>query len=486
MDDLTPTGDTSTALTPAGDAGVQATSPDAAAATLGGDTGVAQVAQQALDQAAGADDPIAQALAAIPADDNDLATYQGQPYHQTLTSQRSQLRVLSNAVRELQPLKIYQNYGDPKAVESRLQIANLLYQPAVGPDGKPLLDPTTRAVRINTRPFVEYIDRTSPGLPEQLLVTLLGHTTENEDGQPEKLESQLFRFYKLNINRLAEYQNIDAIQAKATGAITPEELAEIPSEYHAAYRSMPPSLRNAWKSFDEADQTRMLEDYKAKLETAQREANRTKEDQARKAKADADYLAHVQQLTEQYLDTVRRERTASLVQSLAAQVTYSTDPVANKVKIGSLAATMAQLLDPAWRFVTIENVLEPLGLKLDHTFDAALAKFNANAENYVANREAGATGPADTALDDATSAANQLMAKIAIFALAVAKKEGATVVEKAATQAAQLAAATVASPAIGQQVPTNGNGVIPPGMQPGSHEFARWSARQTGLFTESP
>jgi hypothetical protein len=155
--------------------------------------------------------------------------------------------------------------------------------------------------------------------------------------------------------------------------------------------------------------------------------------------------------------------------------------------IGTLASTMAQLLDPAWRFVAVDNVLEPLGLKVDHTFDAALAKFNANAENYVANREAGATGPAATALADATSATNQLMAKIAIFALAVAKKQGATVVEKAATQAARLSAATATQPAVaGQTIPTNGNGAIPPGMQPGSREFAAWSARQSGLLVESP
>jgi hypothetical protein len=486
-DETTPTSDTSTALAPAGESTPDITG--AGAASSGSESGaVQQVAQQAADQAAGAVDPVEQALTAIPADDNDLSTYQGQPHYQTLTSQRNQLRVLSGALRELQPLKAFQQYGDPTVVQSRLKIAELLYQPAKDRNGRPIRDPNTQATRIDTRAFVQHIDQTSPGLPEQLLADLLAHSTENEHGQPEPLVSQMFRFYKMDFRRLKDYQNIDSLVARSTGTVTPEELAEIPSEYHLAYRSIPPSIRAAWKSYDEADQTRMLEDYKTKLEAAQRDADRVKQDEQRKAQEDAEHAQFVFDETEKYLDTVRRERTATLIQQLSQQVTYSTDPAANKVMLGSLAATMAQLLDPAWRFVVVENVLEPLGLKLDHTFDAALQKFDQSAYDSVAHRLAGATGPAEDARLESVGAANQLMAKIAVFALKVALKQGATAVEKAANQAAQLAAATVARPNIGQQPPGNGNGnaVLPAGIQPGSREAADYFARQTGLFTTSP
>jgi hypothetical protein len=488
MDELTPTSDTSTALSPAGDAAVS--TDTSTAATSGSDTGVDQLAQTALDQAqtGTAPDPLAQVLSAIPADDADLATYQGQPIHQTLTSQRQQLRVLGDAVRTLQPLRSFEQFGDPAVVANRLKIAELLYSPAIDPrTRKPIIDPNTRATRLDPRPFVEHIDKVSPGLPEQLLVALLALETENEFDQPEPLVSQMFRFYKLNFGRLAEYQNIDALAVKATGTVTPEELAEIPSEYHAAYRAIPPSIRAAWKSLDEVDQTRLLEDYKGKLESAQREARLAEVEKNRQAQEQAAHAQHVADETEKYLDTVRRERTGSLIKSLSQQITYSTDAVANQIKIGSLAATMAQLLDRNWRFVVEENVLTPLGLKLDHTFDAALDAFEGKSADSVANRLAGDVGRAEDDRLASVGAANQLMAKIAIIALAVAKKEGAVVVEKAALQAAQLGAATAARPTIGQDQPGNGNGFrLPAGMMPGSREAAEYTARQVNLFVEGP
>jgi len=486
MEETTPTSDTSTALAPAAESAPDITG--AGAASSGGDNGaVQQVAQQAADQA-GAADPIEQALTSIPADDNDLNAYQGQPHYQALTGQRNQLRVLSDAIRELQPLKIYQEFGNPDVVKSRLQIAQLLYKPAVDRNGRPIRDPNTQATRIDTRAFVEHIDKTSPGLPEQLLTDLLAHSTENEHGQPEPLVSQMFRFYKMDFRRLKDYQNIDSLVTRVTGTVTPEELAEIPSEYHSAYRSIPPSIRAAWKSYDEADQARMLEDYKDKLEAKQFQDNQRKLDEQRRAQEDAEHAQLVFDETEKYLNTVRRERTATLIQQLSQQITYSTDPATNKVMLGSLAATMAQLLDPSWRFVVEEEVLGPLGLKLDHTFDAALQKFDQAAYDSVAHRLAGATGPAEDARMESVGAANQLMAKIAVFALKVALKQGATQAEKAAQTAAQLAAATTASLNIGQQPPGNGNGnaVLPAGIQPGSREAADYFARQTGLFTTSP
>lgn len=473
----------STALAPAADPGGLATG----ASTPGGDQGVAQIAQTALDQATGqpaqvATDPLAQALSAIPADDNDLATITDQQHKQLLTGLRGQLRVIGNAYRELEPLRIYQQFGDPSAVESRLQLARLLYTPVMH-NGQPVRDPNTQAIRITTRPFVEHIDKVSPGLPEQLLVDLLALETENEQGVKEPLINQVFSFYKLDFARLPQYQNIDALTARSTGTITPEELAEIPSEYHPAYRSIPPSIRMAWKSYDEADQTRLLEDYKGRLDDAN-----FKEEQRRQAlqRQEADRIAYanfVAAKQTEYLNTVRRERTASLITTLSQQVTFSTDPTTNKVMIGNLASSLAQLLDPDWRFVVVEEVLEPLGLKLDHTFDAALEKFNTNANDAVAARLAGNEGQAVPAFEDSVNAANQLMAKLAIFALAVAKRQGATVVEKAAHQAANLAAAATARPGMptAQVAVANGR-ILPEGMRPGTDEAARFLAEQTGLF----
>lgn len=484
MDDLTPTDDSSSALTPAGDTGLVP-----AASTPGSDNGVAQVAQTALDQSTGQSttvtDPLEQVLSAIPADDNDLSTVTDQTQLQRFKDMRGQLRALGDAVRELQPLRVYQQYGDPRAVESRLNLAKLLYSPVMQ-NGKPVRDPNTQTTRITTKPFVEYIDRTSPGLPEQLLVDLLALETENERGVKEPLINQVFSFYRLDFNRLKDYQTIDARIARSSGTVTPEELAEIPTEYHAAYRTIPPSIRAAWASYEKADQDRMLEDYKGKLDDAAYKDQQRQETARREANDRASYTNLVAAKQGEYFETVRKDRASSLIQSLAQQVTFSTDPNTNKALIGSLAATMAQLLDRDWRFIAEENVLAPLGLKLDRTFDEALARFEENAMESVALELSGNTDRARDTRDESVSAANQLMAKIAIFALKVAKAQGATIVEKAAVQAANLAVAQQVRPGLGTAQVAGSNGrLLPDNMRPGSDEAAAYLARSTGLFREA-
>lgn len=485
--------DVSTALTPA--VGANTAPP----ATPGGDTGVAQVAQQALDQSTTGQvattdtDPIEAALGALPADDNDLASIPTEQHRQALTSLRGQLRTIGAAYRQLKPLEIYQKYGTPQVVENRLRLAQLLYTPVKGRDGQPVRDPNTQTVRITTRPFVEYLDKSSPGLPEQLLVDLLALSTENPDkldanGDPvkEPLVNQVFAFYKLDFNRLPEYQNIDAQIVRSSGAVTPEELAEIPSEYHAAYRIIPPSIRAAWAGYEEADRTRMLEDYKAKLESADREkrlAEKERRDAERDRQAYANLVATKQN---EYFATVRQERAASLIQSLTPQITFSADANLNKVMVGSLVSTMAQLLDRDWRFVVEDNVLAPLGLKLNGTFDEALSSFEENAAESVALELSGNPDRARDARDLSVTAANQLMAQLGIFILKVAKAQGATIVERAAVQAANLTGATVARPGMPNAGVVAGNGrVLPEGVRPGTPEAARALAYSTGLLRDS-
>ncbi len=480
MEDTSPTGETALATTSAdASTAVDAGTPASA-------TEVGQVAQGALDQSTPATtpDPLEQVLTAIPADDTDLTAYQGGQHYQAMVQQREQLRTLERAVRELQPLRSFQQYGEPAAVERNIQLGKLLYSPLLR-DGKPVIDPKTRTSYVTTLPLWQHLDKVSPGMPEQAFVDLVNFKPTGENGQVEEsLGNQYLLYLKLDPARLAEYRSIDSLVARTSGAVTADELAEIPAEFHAAYRTIPPSIRAAWNSYDAADQTRMLQDYKDRLDNVAEREQRRAEDAQRKAAADAQYQATV--ITEQnkYLDTVRRERTASIIQSLGQQVTFSTDPTTNKVMIGTLAASLAQLLDPTWRFVVEENVLAPLGLKLDHTFDEALARFESAAADSVAQRMAGDIGRAEQARADASSAANQLMARLAIFALKVAAKQGATVVEKATVQAGALAAAATGRPAAGNGFGTaspNGS-TLPPGMIPGSREATEYLARQTGFF----
>lgn len=454
------------------------------------DNGVARVASDALSQAtAGTDtDPIESAISAIPENDDDLQTETDEARKTAVIAQRGQLRVLKNAVRDLQPLSIFKEFGNPAAVKPRLELARLLYSPLLSPSGQPVKDPATQTTYVTTKPFIAHLDQVSPGMPEQLYVDLNYFEPLGEDGvtKQEALWKQHFRYLKLDPARLAEYQKIDALIARTSDAITPEELAAIPAEYHAAYRSIPASIRSAWASFDEADQTRMLEDYKGKLDDAAEKTARKAEAEAAKATADQRYAAEVFRGQQQYFTKVRTERFAELYTDLESQITFSTDAAANGIEIGSLCVTLANLLDPDWRFITVEKILTPLGLKLPAGFDEVLNKFNTTAMDKVALEMAGDVGRAGQAEIEALNAVEQLMAKIAPIALRIAAKRGAKIEEKAKKQASVLAAATTGRTSIGSSTaPAAEVGILPPGMIPGTPEATRWLAEETGFFGRS-
>jgi hypothetical protein len=473
------------------DATPAAESDSSLASTSAGDSGVAAVASDALQQAttgaeAAVADPIGEILTGIPADDTDLQTVADEAHKTQLVQQRTQLRALGNAVRELQPLRDLQQFGAPDAIKPRLELAQKLYSPVLR-NGQPVVDPVTQTPHITTTPFLQHLDKVSPGMPEQLFADAVNFRPMGENGQLDlPLGDQYLLFLKLDPSRLAEYRNIDALIARNSGTITAEELAEIPAEYHEAYRMLPPSIRAGWKSYDEADQTQILEQYKGQQAAAKRELDAAERDKAEKLRRDQEHAQAVHAAQRQYFDTVRRDRFTALYNSLAEQVTFSADAVTNSVQLGALCSTLALLLDPDWRFVAADTVLKPMGIKLPPGFDETLAKFDTNANAKVAYEKAGDIGQAGLAAADANDAANALMAKLQPLALKIAMKQGAAATEKAQQQAAQLAAAAAARPNVGAGAGGGAtDSILPPGVLPGSREANDIIARRTGLFVET-
>lgn len=480
MDDIDISTSDSTALSPAvgGD-----TSP---ASTSAGDTGVGSVAQTAFDQATtgATPDPIETALTAIPDSDDDLQTETDQTRRDAVIQQRTQLRVLKTAIRDLQPLQVFKEFGNPAAVRPRLELAKLLYSPLLGKDNQPVRDPATQTTYVTTKPFITYLDKVSPGMPAQLYVDLNYYHPIGEDGVTleEELWKQHFRYLKLDPARLQEYQNIDTLIARTSDAITLEELAEIPADRHAAYQVIPADVRAAWASFDKSTQTRLLQDYQDKLDTAATKAAQTATDARAKAEADQAHADRVFAGQQKYFAKVRQERFAALYTDLAAQVTFSTDAAVNGVEIGSLCTVLANLVDPDWRFITVEKILTPLGLKLPAGFDEVLNKFNTAASDKVALEMAGDLGRSGNAEIEALNAVEQLMAKIAPIALKIAAKRGAKIEEKAKVQASAIAAAAAGRATVSGTTPATTVGVLPPGMQPGSAEAVRYIGERSGML----
>lgn len=493
-DELVPTGDQIGGDASSTDSSIQLTTDPGGASEVG----ELLAGQVATDQAAQPTE-LETLLGSIPESDDDLASLQATQALEIVKSQRGQLRTLGKTVKDLQPLTIYQEFGNPEAVKTRLNIARLLYSPQLGPDRKPIIDPLTKTSHVTTTPLIAYLEKNSPGIIEQLLVDLLAYPAEvvgpngqvhlDNSGNPLRapMVDAVFAFYGIDRRRLNEYRQIDTLIAKNTGAVTPEELAEIPAEYHAAYRTIPPSVRAGWKALDEGDQTRLLEDYKSKLDDAARRVEDQKAAALAKRKEEQDYQLQVARAQDAYLDTVRRERTANLIQSLAKQVSFSTDANKNKVMLGALTATVAQLLDPAWRFLVEEEILAPLGIKLDSTFNTALDLFESAALESVALEQTGERDRAIDVRDKSEGAANQVMLKLWPVAIALAKAQGATVSAKAAAVDGALAAANTGRQQVRTTTPSGNpnNPYLPAGVRPGTREAVEYLARQSGYVQSS-
>lgn len=470
----TPTADsTALAPSPGGDLGNVV---DSAAAQLGSDqlaTGTWETGLPEVDEV----------IQAIPADDNDLKDQLEQRHAQSLIQTRGQLRVLSKALRDAHNAKkAYSELGELDSIKPQLELANLLFSPVVDPaTNKPVYDPETQTPYVDPRPFVEYLDEYSPGMPEQLLATLLEYRTQvgvdPSTNRPimDTLANQVFRQWGLDPRRLVDYQNIDKL-APVSSAVTATELEEIPKEFHEAYKSIPPSIRNAWAAYDEPDQLRMLHDYKDQQASKEFQHRVEERDKQQAAMDTARFQAAVAMEQGKYFETVRRERFGAIANSLNSQVKFSDDPATNTIMHGAVGAVLASLIDPELRFVS-EPALKALGITLDHTFDEALDKFNSNANDKVALEMSGDTVRAGKAQNDAKNAADQVAAKLTTIALKLVTKMGGQMATAAKAQGNALASANAVRPTSGNgSAPNLSQGVLPAGVSPGSPEARRFWA----------
>lgn len=466
-EELTGLTTTSPAL-PAGGEGQQLTTPDPTGGTA------APAAWESIIQS-------------IPDTDDDLQapTFQ---HVQGLQEQRKQLRVLRDAVREMQPaqerLKAYQGLGEPTAIRSAVDLLNLLYSPVLDKNGEAVTDPATQTTYVTTKPWLDYLDEHSPGMPEQLLVDLLDFAPRDENGQlTPKLKYQVLRWWQLDPARIDDYRNIDKHPSFISRAVTKEELADIPPEFHDAYRNLPPSVRNAWAAYDDADQQVLLRNEKDRLDNSNWRQQQEESVRQQKERETQEYLAILNQEQARYFAVVRQERFASIAKALHDQIIFSTEPTTNAVMHGAVGTVLANLIDPDLRFVST-NLLTALGVKLDHTFDAALNDFNVNGRDYVAQALQGDEVRAGQAQERANAAANLLTTKLGIIALKVAKAMGGQQQAAAAAQGNALAAATTGRPGVGNGTSPNGSeqGILPAHIRPGSPEATRYLAESTGFW----
>lgn len=419
-------------------------------------------------------------LDAIPADDTDIAAQVNAPMYKDVVAQRTQLRTLASTVRELQPLTIYRDLGEPDYVRGRLEALDAMFSPVLDrTTNQPLRDPKTGTTYYTTRPFFEAQEKESDGFCMQAFADLGTMEFPNGTGVMESLYKQYLRYLNLDPARILDYQNIDKLLAETNAAVSLDELVNIPTDYHEAYRLIPASVRATWATIKEGDRALLLQEYKSKIDEKATKAVEAKERANRDAYELAQYHGRVAEARVKFFDTVRRERFTAISESLSKQVKFSDDPVRNAVLHGATIAVLANVLDPELRFVSENTTLKALNIKLPQDFLNQIKIFNAAANEYVALDMADEKGRAVGELEKANKAANRIMAKLAVIQLDVAKAMGGTVLEgvnkqNAATSTAAQGRESVTANAV--TATTEGGGILPPGMRPDSPEAAKFFA----------
>lgn len=413
----------------------------------------------------------------IPADDADLKATD--PHYQAMVAQRTNLRTLAASFKELEPLRGYSELGPISTIQPKVDLANKLYSPLTDAQGRPVLDPATRLPHVTTLPFLQYLDEKSPGMPERLLADLLDFETADVTGTRQKMSLQVLDYWDKRYPDWWKRRYGSQIAPISTG-ITEDELADVPKQYHEGYRLIPPSIRHALSAYDEADRIRLLEDYQSKADAAKAGLAAVEADKQREFEDAQRLQAHVFTKQREYLQTIRQERFTALSQALAKRFSFSEDAAINTVMHGVLGAALANLTDPDVDFIGKEKILAPLGLSLDQKFQSALNSFYVSAASKVAYEIAGDEVQAATFEREANAAADQLSARLAIIALAIAAKMGSKQAEEAAKLAVSLG--TQVRPAPGTAAPpTPKVGNLPDNMRPGSPEALAEIARRTGF-----
>lgn len=402
------------------------------------------------------------------------------PYSEGLLRLRSELERIKPEYEGLSRYKPLTELGEPEDLQAAYDLRTKLFSPVINPEtNQPEYDDRGLQKRTSL-PWLESMESETPGfIPRHLNDVLSYEYTDPATGQKDNLLRFHFRALGLNPDRFDDYLNIDSLVAKTNGAVTPDELQIIPEPDREAYKTLPSSLRGAWKDIPEDEQRYHLDAAKERLETRQwREQQEHKEKQAAETHKQQ-FQSRVQNEIISDLSTVRKEGLTSLRDSLTKAVQLSADPAVNGAYIDAIIAPLALLLSPDFHDLG-GHMLEGMGVKLDQSFNDTLNAFVTARQEYVIAKAYEDQGLMKTALKEADGKFARIMAKFNDLALKRAQTFGYQAKQIATANGNALSAANT------RPLPGNGSaveatqGILPAGIDPYSPEANKylWSQMQ--------
>ena len=403
------------------------------------------------------------------------------PYAEGLLKLRAELERVNPELKQFEPWKPIIADNDPAKIQERLAAHDSLFSPKLV-DGQPVLD-ERNLPQTTAQPFLESMEAKRPGYAMDHLLDVMDYQATNPTtGQKEPLIGQFFReVLGLDVGKLEQYQNIDALIAKTNGNITPEELGRVAEPDREIYKTLPSGLRKDWEYMDEETRRFHLDGAKERLENKQFREQQTQAQQKAQEEYKQQFEARVQQDFVQDLTQVREQAFGSLRDNLARQWQPSTDDAINQDRYDDVLAPLIQLIDPDLQPMALKR-LEREGIKINtQEFNQNMSALVGARQTYVRAKAYGAVDVAERAEQDFNRLQTQLMAKFNTIAIQRAEKYGMQAKKIADSKGELLATASQVRPTVpGSTAPqTFSASGLPAGMDPRSSEAAMLQYRQS-------
>lgn len=338
--------------------------------------------------------------------------------------------------------------GDPVQAQYYHDVFSGLHQPIVDPnsgqpllrDGQPVYSSESALIRM---------EQEQPGIVDEIYGDLLRLKLPDENGKVDSLENHYWRAKGLDPARLDDYRNIDA---RSSGIVTAEQLVGIPEPYHAAFKTLPESLRSVWGQLDDAEKQYHLNTANTAIKAAELEDRLNRDEQGRQQQQAQERETRIAGKQEESLTNVTRTIYDSIQKNLASQVTFSeADPTLNAYQMAGVMGLLYTAIDPAAAFI-----FQPLGINLDAPdakWHELIEQFSMKDSEAVRLAEEGQVAFARQARGDANKLQSRIVAKLNAVGLQLAQRAAGHAVTRPAQQNGGAAARTV----------VNGNGYQPSG-----------------------
>lgn len=322
----------------------------------------------------------ASAAFSVPETDDDLANYPPQIREQLLSHRQAyrdlnqNLSTLRQQVDTFRPLE---RYGQPEAIEQRLQILEGLRAPVTDAQGRLLYDEQTRLPLFTARPGLEALRQQSPLMLAQVFDDL--RSMEFLPG--ETFQDALLREIGLDPSRVDEYRRLHQAGQAAQLPVTDAELADVPAEYHDAFKTLPPNVRRDFINQPDSVRQDILSYAQEQLERS-RQLDEIQQWRQQQMEAEvAAFQRNLEQSQVAYITDLRTQTFDAIQKQIASQFQASSDPQVSAVYHGIVMSALGTLLDPALRPATAQ-MLQGLGVNVGREFEEAIHTIETQAATY--------------------------------------------------------------------------------------------------------